>query len=62
MTEFLMTTWDGAGTTPPLMSVARALVQRGHHVRVLADAVLRPDVEAAGACLLYTSPSPRDRS
>src|ERR671919_255404 len=49
MTEFLMTTWDGAGTTPPLMSVARALVQRGHHVRVLADAVLRPDVEAAGA-------------
>ena len=26
MTEILMTTWDGAGTTPPLMSVARALV------------------------------------
>ena len=49
MTEFLMTTWDGAGTTPPLMSVARALVQRGHDVRVLADTVLRPDVEAAGA-------------
>ena len=49
MTEFLMTTWDGAGTTPPLMSVARALVQRGHDVRVLADTVLRPDIEAAGA-------------
>ena len=49
MTEILMTTWDGAGTTPPLMSVARALVDRGHTVRVLADPVLRPEVEATGA-------------
>ncbi|MDP8910086.1 MAG: glycosyltransferase [Chloroflexota bacterium] len=44
-----MTTWDGAGTTPPLMSVARALVERGHDVRVLADPVLREEVEASGA-------------
>jgi MGT family glycosyltransferase len=31
------------------MSVARALVERGHGVRVLGDPVLRPDVEATGA-------------
>lgn len=49
MTDFLMTTWDGAGTTPPLMSVARALVERGHGLRVLADPSLRSDVEATGA-------------
>ncbi|MFA9443792.1 glycosyltransferase [Egicoccus sp. AB-alg6-2] len=49
MSEFLMTAWDGAGAVPPLMSVARALVERGHHVRVLADPVLRADVEATGA-------------
>jgi hypothetical protein len=49
MTEILMTTWDGAGTTPPLMSVARALVARGHRLRVLADPVLRAEVEATGA-------------
>ncbi|HEX2149901.1 MAG TPA: glycosyltransferase [Actinomycetota bacterium] len=49
MPEFLMTTWHGAGTTPPLMSVAKALVSRGHRVRVLADSLLRPEVEAAGA-------------
>jgi MGT family glycosyltransferase len=49
MTELLMTTWDGGGTTPPLMSVARALVARGHRLRVLADPVLRADVEATGA-------------
>jgi MGT family glycosyltransferase len=49
MSEILITTWDGAGTTPPLMSVARALVARGHTVRVLADPVLRAEVEATGA-------------
>ena len=49
MAELLMTAWDGAGAVPPLMSVARALVARGHRVRVLADPVLRVDVEAAGA-------------
>jgi MGT family glycosyltransferase len=49
MTDILMTTWDGAGTTPPLMSVARALVERGHTVRVLADPTLRAEVEATGA-------------
>ena len=37
------------GHTPPMMSVARALVERGHDVRVLADPLLRADVEAAGA-------------
>jgi MGT family glycosyltransferase len=49
MTELLMTTWDGGGTTPPLMSVARALVARGHRLRILADPVLRAEVEATGA-------------
>lgn len=47
--NFLMTTWDGAGTTPPLMSVARALAGRGHRVRVMADPTLQTDVEATGA-------------
>ena len=49
MTTFLMAAWDGAGAVPPLMSVARALVRRGHDVRVLADPVLRPDVDLTGA-------------
>ena len=49
MNDLLMCAWDGAGATPPLMSVAKALVGRGHNLRVLADPVLRPDVEATGA-------------
>ncbi|HYF27910.1 MAG TPA: glycosyltransferase [Baekduia sp.] len=49
MSEFLMTTWAGAGNTPPMASVARALVGRGHAVRVLVDELLREDFEATGA-------------
>lgn len=64
MSDFLITTWDGAGTTPPLMSVARALRTRGHAVRVLGDLSLRAEVEAAGAeHVAWTrAPQRRDRS
>lgn len=49
MANYLIATWGGGGTTPPVMSVARALTARGHDVRVMADPVLRADVEVAGA-------------
>lgn len=49
MANYLIATWDGGGTTPPIMSVTRALTARGHDVRVMADPVLRADVEVAGA-------------
>jgi MGT family glycosyltransferase len=61
MTELLMTTWDGGGTTPPLMSVARALVARGHLLRVLADPILRADVEATGAEFVSWTRAPHRR-
>lgn len=62
MTQILMTTWDGAGATPPLMSVARALIDRGHSVRVLADPVLRTEVEATGAEYLRWTRAPHRAS
>jgi MGT family glycosyltransferase len=49
MAHFLFTLPDGGGVSPPVVGLAGALVARGHDVRVLADPVLRPDVEAAGA-------------
>jgi UDP:flavonoid glycosyltransferase YjiC (YdhE family) len=47
--HFLFVTWDGGGTVPPELSVARALVERGHRVTVLADPTIEPEASAAGA-------------
>jgi MGT family glycosyltransferase len=49
MSTFLFTAWDGGGAVPPTLSLARALVERGHDVRVLGDPVLVPEIQAAGA-------------
>ena len=47
--RYLFAIIDGGGTVPADTSVMRALVQRGHDVRVLADRVLAPDIETTGA-------------
>ena len=44
--RYLFAIIDGGGTVPADTSVIRALVERGHDVRVLADRVLAPDVES----------------
>jgi hypothetical protein len=49
MTHFLFTLWDGAGALPPELSVARALVERGHRVSVLSDPTAEADALAVGA-------------
>ncbi|WP_331765834.1 glycosyltransferase [Embleya sp. NBC_00896] len=46
--NFLFATWAGGGAVPPVLSVARALSERGHDVRVLGDASLRDEIAAAG--------------
>lgn len=58
MSDLLMTTWYGGGTTPPLMSVARALVAAGHDLRILADPCLRDEVEATGATFVSWTEAP----
>jgi hypothetical protein len=47
--RFLLVVWDGGGTIPPLMGVARRLCRRGHHVTVMSDSVVEPEARAAGA-------------
>ena len=47
--RYLFAIIDGGGTVPADTSVIRALVERGHDVRVLADRLLAPDIEATGA-------------
>jgi UDP:flavonoid glycosyltransferase YjiC (YdhE family) len=46
--EFLFVLWAGGGNVPPQLTLARRLVARGHGVRMLAPAVLRDSIEAAG--------------
>jgi UDP:flavonoid glycosyltransferase YjiC (YdhE family) len=46
--EFLFVLWAGGGNVPPQLTLARRLVARGHGVRMLAPAVLRESIEAAG--------------
>ena len=46
--EFLFVLWAGGGNVPPQLALARRLVARGHRVRMLAPAVLRESIEAAG--------------
>jgi MGT family glycosyltransferase len=47
--RYLFAIIDGGGTVPADMSVIRAMVERGHDVRVMADRVLAPDIETTGA-------------
>ena len=47
--HYLFAMWDGAGTVPPELSVARALIERGHRVTVLGDPTIEPEATAVGA-------------
>jgi UDP:flavonoid glycosyltransferase YjiC (YdhE family) len=47
--RFLLATWEGGGSIPPAATVARKLVDRGHDVRIMADACVAPEAAAAGA-------------
>lgn len=46
--RFLLATWDGGGVIPAQLSVARALISRGHEVHVLADPTVEESARAAG--------------
>lgn len=63
MSEFLIATFEGGGNIPPCLGMIRRLRSRGHRVRVLADAVLRAEMEAAGAEFRpwTTAPNRQDR-
>lgn len=46
--RFLLTMWDGGGTVPPELGVARRLVEHGHAVHILGDPTLGSGAAAAG--------------
>ena len=46
--RFLMPMWEGGGTIPPQLGVARRLIEAGHEVRVVADPTIEGEARAAG--------------
>jgi MGT family glycosyltransferase len=46
--RFLLTMWEGGGTIPPELGVARRLLDRGHQVHVLGDPTLAGPAAATG--------------
>ena len=60
--RYLFTLWDGSGTVPPELSLARALIERGHRVAVLADPTIEPEAMAAGADFRLWRDAPHLRS
>jgi MGT family glycosyltransferase len=64
--RFLFVMWEGGGTVPPELAVARRLVARGHAVRVLADPTIEAEARAAGCAFSPWTTAPhrtsRDRA
>jgi MGT family glycosyltransferase len=56
--SFLFTTFEGGGSVPPMLTVARRVAERGHRVRVMSDACNQPECEAAGATFVPWSRAP----
>jgi MGT family glycosyltransferase len=56
--RFLFATAHLGGNVSPVMPIVRHLVARGHDVRVISDAISRPEVEAAGARFLGWTRAP----
>ncbi len=46
--RFLLAMWEGGGTIPPELGVARRLLERGHQVHVLGDPTIAQRAEALG--------------
>src|SRR5436189_4164788 len=58
MSRFLIALAAGGGNIPPTLSVVRALLDRGHDVRVITDPLLEPEVQAVGADFVSWSSAP----
>lgn len=50
--RLLFPMWEGGGTIPPQLGLARRLIEAGHSVDVLADPTVEDDALAAGCSFL----------
>lgn len=60
--HFLFVMWEGGGTVAPELGVARALIERGHRVTVLADDTIQAEATEVGAGFVGYERAPNRRS
>ena len=62
--RILAVCWEGGGNVPPTLTAVRALVGRGHDVRLIADDTMRAEAIEAGARFLpwQRAPNRPDRA
>jgi MGT family glycosyltransferase len=58
MRRYLFALSAGGGNVPPTLSVASALIARGHEVRFITDPVLEPEVRGIGADFVSWTTAP----
>lgn len=56
--SFLFVLWEGGGNVPPILGLARRLVERGHVVRVISDPCNKSEVLSAGATFVSYTHAP----
>ena len=56
--SYLFTTFEAGGVVAPMLTIARRLLNRGHHVRVMSDNCNRAECEAAGATFVPWTRAP----
>jgi UDP:flavonoid glycosyltransferase YjiC (YdhE family) len=62
MSRFLFVMWEGGGTVPPELAIARRLIARGHAVYVLGDPTIEAGAKAIGASYSSWRDAPHVRS
>ncbi len=60
--SYLLVMWEGGGTVPPELGVARRLIAAGHDVHVLGDPTIGERAEAAGCGFTPWTTAPHRRS
>ena len=60
--HYLFVMWEGFGSVPPELGVARRLIARGHRVTVLGDDSLREEAETVVAAFLGYEKAPNRAS
>ena len=50
--HYLFPMWEGGGNVPPILGVARRLIERGHTVTVLGDPTIQVEAEQFGCRFL----------